>query len=79
MKGIYATIVIKYKILDSRRSWADPSSLSKGNGTMTIGEVVKTPKTMAYSMLLVVKGDKNHYDTNDLVLYSNVFLWSQTT
>ena len=67
---IYATVVSKYKIVGSERSFTDPKVLSKGYGTQTIGDIVVTPKTMAYIMLLAAAGPKPYYDLNDLVLYS---------
>ena len=71
LKAMYATVMSKYKITCSRRKWTHPRTLSQGYGTMTLGEVAETPKTLAYIMLLAVKGDSSqHFHTDELQLYA---------
>ena len=51
-------------------SWTDPEKLAGGYGTRTPVDIIKAPATMAYIMLIAVKGAKNKYDDEEVNLYT---------
>ena len=50
--------------------WTDPAKLAGGYGTRTTFNIIKASATIAYIMLLAVKGAKNKYDNDEVNLYT---------
>ena len=48
----------------------DPAKLAVGYGKRTISNIIKAPSSLAYILLLSVKGPKNKYDDDNVSLYS---------
>ena len=70
LKDFYGTLVSKYRIKICVLSWTDPAKLAGGYGTRTPVDIIKAPATMAYIMLIAVKGAKNKYDDEEVNLYT---------
>ena len=50
--------------------WTDPAKLAGRYCTRTTVDIIKAPATMAYIMLIAVKGAKNKYDHDKVNLYT---------
>ena len=69
LKAFYATLVLK-KMELWVQAWTDPTKLAVGYGKRTISNIIEAPSSLAYILLLSVKGPKNKYYDDNVSLYS---------